>query len=192
MGLFTRLTKVSADAALRMQPKRTARVRDDILYASPAERDTVKEIRDAGERLVAGGLTPATLGAVAVTRTDATKTRTIPGADLRRIDNRMLELVNEDDSHPVVAALRSAGAAVWAHPPHLLALRDASGLADHGELSASVGAIAFDPPTPGSGVSVFAGRGVIATGADPSDAVTLLETAELLAKIGYYEGGTNG
>lgn len=192
MGLLTRLTKISADAALRMQPKRTAHVRDDILYAAPAERDTVKEFRDAGERLVAAGLTPATLGAIAVTRTDATNTRTIAGADLRRIDNRMLETVAESDSHPVVAALRFADAAVWAHPTHLLALTDTVGLVGSGELRDLVGDIQLDPISPVVGVSILSSRGVVATGADPGDAVTRLETAELLAKISYYGGDANG
>lgn len=194
MGVLARLTKSSVDLALRIQPRRTARVRDDILYAAPAERETVSEIREAGARLVAAGLAPTTLGMIAVRRNDATITRTIPGTDLRLIDNRFLESVGADDPHPAVAALQSAPAAVWGYPPYLLAMQDTQPIRQIGieELRAVVGEIMLDPPLLGDGVCVLPGRGVVATGADPGEAVTRLEAAELLAKISYHQGGEHG
>lgn len=185
MGLLNRLTKRSVDTALRMQPRRTARVRDEILYAAPAERDNVQHIHDAGKRLVEAGLCPPMLGVVAARRNDKTITRTMSGADLSAIDNRMLETVTADDLHPAVVAVAKAEAAVWAYPPYLMAEPEPEQLADldYPELMEAIGGIVSDPTSLHEGVCVIAGRGVVAAGSDPMNAVTRLEAAELLAKI---------
>ncbi len=185
MGLLNRMTKRSVDMALRMQPRRTARVRDEILYAAPAERDNVQQIHDAGERMVAAGLCPPLLGVVASRRNDATITRTMDGVDLAAIDNRMLATVTSEDDHPVIAAIAECDAAVWALPPHLMATERPEALLDLGypTLAAAVGSFSSDPAGMQPGVCVLPGRGVVAAGTDPEDAVSRLEAAELLAKI---------
>lgn len=185
MGLLNRLTKRSVDVALRMQPRRTARVRDEILYAAPAERDNVQQIRDAGKRLVAAGLCPPLLGVVAARRSDSTITRTMDGADLAAIDNRVLETVTSGDEHPVIAAVAEAEAAVWAFPPHLMAAKQPETLTDldYPTLTEAVGVFSSDPAGMQPGVCVLPGRGVVAAGVDAVDAVSRLEAAELLAKI---------
>lgn len=125
-GIVDRLMRGSVERALKMQPRRTTTIRDELLYAAPQTRDLVASISAAGRRLVDGGLAPRTAGAIAVRRSPTSATRTRPGADLGALDNRMLESVDIDDD-PVLAALRHDGAAIRCWPPALVA---AGGLAD--------------------------------------------------------------
>ena len=121
-GIVSRLMKGSVDRALEMQPRRASRVRDEYLYAAPSARELVAEVVAAGRRLVEGGLAPRTAGAIAVRRSDSKATRTIEGADLSSLDNRMLESVDIDPGDPVVNALRYVEAAILCWPPSLSAL----------------------------------------------------------------------
>ncbi len=123
-GLLNRWMKSSVDRALEMQPRRTGRVRDEYLYAAPSARELVAEIVQVGVRLVEGGLAPRTAGAIAVRRSGSKATRTIEGADLSSLDNRMLESVDIDRDDPVVNALRYDGAAILCWPPSLSALTE--------------------------------------------------------------------
>ena len=121
-GMVNRWMKSSVDRALQMQPRRTSKVRDELLYAAPSAREVVAEIADAGRRLVEGGLAPRTAGAIAVRRSESTATRTAPRADLAHLDNRMLESVKITDDDVVVNALRYDAAAILCWPPELSAL----------------------------------------------------------------------
>ena len=107
---------------MEMQPKRTARVRDDLLYAAPGSRDVVAVIANAGRRLVDGRLAPRTLGAIAVRRNDATVTVTEPGCDIGAIDNRMLETVSLDVDGWWSGPLAHGQAAIRCWPPGLISV----------------------------------------------------------------------
>jgi hypothetical protein len=120
--LINRWMKGSVDRALQMQPRRTSKVRDELLYAAPSAREVVAEIADAGKRLVEGGLAPRTAGAIAVRRNETTATRTALGADLSALDNRMLESVEIDRGDPVVNAVRFDDTVILCWPPALSAL----------------------------------------------------------------------
>ena len=121
-GLVGRMMKGSVDRALRMQPGRVTRVADDLLYASPSQRDVVAEFADAGRRLVEGILAPRTLGVIAVRRTETSASRTAPGADLTQIDNRTLESIDLTGDSRLVEALTHGHAVIVAWPPALLAV----------------------------------------------------------------------
>ncbi|NIA24249.1 MAG: hypothetical protein GWP04_01625 [Gammaproteobacteria bacterium] len=186
-GLLRRIMRRSVDRAVQMQPRRVDRIRNDLLYAAPSERDLVAEIRRAAERLLAAGLAPATLGAVAVRRSDKSATRTAVGADLGCIDNRALDTVPIDDSDPLVAALAFHEAAAWGLPPMLLALAEQHRVpepvvASMSEAAGSIRLGVATEPLP-EGVTVIRGMGVLAVGDDVGTAVTRLEAAEFLATI---------
>lgn len=121
-GLVGRMMKGSVDRALRMQPGRVTRVADDLLYASPSQRDVVAEFADAGRRLVEGGLAPRTLGVLAARRTQTSASRTAPGTDLTQIDNRALESIDLAGDSRVVVALGHGHAVIVAWPAALLAV----------------------------------------------------------------------
>lgn len=183
VGLLDRLMRSSVDRAVRMQPGRTRRIADETLYASPTVRDEVEAITAAGARMVRAGLSPSTLGRIAVRRSPTSATITAEGVDLGAVDNRSLTTVPLDtDLPPVVAVAGGAAAAVWAWPVRLLAL----GSVPHPEpahLIAVAGTIAAtDRPAGDPGVWITA-TGVVAVGIDPGDAVTRLEAAETLAAI---------
>ncbi|NOY55292.1 MAG: hypothetical protein GXP34_04820 [Actinobacteria bacterium] len=177
----------SVDRAVQMQPRRVDRIRNDLLYAAPSERDLVAEIRRAGERLLAAGLAPPTLGALAVRRSAKSATRTAVGTDLGCIDNRALDTVPINDSEPLVTALASHEAAAWGVPPMLLTLAESGRVPDAvvDSMSEAAGSIRLGVatgPFP-EGVTVIRGIGVVAAGRDLDDAVTRLEAAEILATI---------
>lgn len=121
-GLVGRLMKGSVDRALRMQPRRVTRIADDLLYASPSQREVVEQFAAAGRRLVEGGLAPRTLGVIAVRRTETSASRTTKAADLTRIDNRTLESIELDDESWFGGVLRHGDAVIVAWPPSLLAV----------------------------------------------------------------------
>lgn len=123
-GIINRWMKGSVDRALEMQPRRTSRVRDEYLYAAPSARELVAEMVAAGRRLVEGGLAPRTAGAIAVRRSDAKATRTMEGADLSSLDNRMLESVDIKRDDPIVKALRHDVVAILCWPPALSTLTE--------------------------------------------------------------------
>lgn len=112
----------SVDRAMQMQPKRTARIRDDLLYAAPSSRELVAGIADAGRRLVDGHLAPRALGAIAVRRNDATVTMTRDGCDLAAIDNRELETVPLDAAGWWSEPLAHGDAAIRCWPPALVSM----------------------------------------------------------------------
>ncbi len=188
-GMIDRLMRSSVDRALKMQPRRTQKVADELLYAAPSAREDVGVIRAAGARLVDQGMCPAGLGSIAVRRSPKRAALTAIGADLSALDNRHLESVDIDDRvSPTLAALRAgAEAAVYAFPPTLLAL-----LAEGVELETGVSDLAdivgeirvvdhLDDIR--SGLAVLSGRGVVSGHDDPLAAVTRLEAAEALARI---------
>lgn len=188
-GMIDRLMRSSVDRALKMQPRRTQRVADELLYAAPSAREDVGAVREAGERLVRAGFCPAGLGAIAVRRTPKRAAITAIGADLSALDNRHLESVDLDDRvSPALAALRSgAEAAVYAFPPTLLALVSEGvelfvGVSDLADVAGPV-AIVDSVDAIRSGVTVVAGRGVVSGHEDPLAAVARLEAAEALAII---------
>lgn len=188
-GMIDRLMRSSVDRALKMQPRRTQRVADELLYAAPSAREDVGAVRQAGERLVRAGLCPGGLGAIAVRRTAKRAAITAVGADLSALDNRHLESVDLDDRvSPALAALRAgADAAVYAFPPTLLALVaegvdvaiDVSDLADVAGPVRVVDSI----DDVRSGVTVISGRGVVSGHDDPLAAVARLEATEALAVV---------
>jgi ribulose-5-phosphate 4-epimerase/fuculose-1-phosphate aldolase len=189
MGMLDRLMRSSVDRAMRMQPRRTQRVADELLSAAPSNREEVGALAEAGRRLVVGGLTPPTLGALAVRRADSHATLTMPGVDLSAIDNRTLESVAIDDrSSPAMAGIRAgAAAAIHAFPPHVIALAEAGleleplvgTLADRAGLLVVVGSL----DEVATGLSFIPGGGVLATHQTALAAVERLEAADMLAHI---------
>lgn len=198
-SLVSRLMRSSVDRAVRMQPRKAQRMADETLYASPTVRTDVEAIVTAGRRMVTSRLCPSAMGRVAVSRSKTSATISEEGADLGSLDNRHLTTVSTDDDIPVLAGLRAgAEAAVWGWPPSLLAATAAGGVdfPDWGELNAAAGRVVVVDGLDGTidGVTVVRGRGVIATGPTPGDAVTSLEAAETLASIilATDPGRTNG
>lgn len=189
VGLIDRFMRSSVDRALKMQPRRTQKMADEFLYASPSAKDDVAAIRAAGERLVSGGLCPPGMGAIAVRRSTGRATLTAVGSDLRAIDNRHLESVDLDDRiSPALAALRAgAGAAIYAFPPTLLALVAEEGTLDStvSDLAGIVGGlnVVTGVDDVRSGLTVIRGRGVVSGHDDPLAAVARIEAAETLATI---------
>jgi hypothetical protein len=188
-GVFDRLMRASVDRAQRMQPRRTQRAADDLLYAAPSARIEVTAISTAAARLVETGILLPSVGAVAVRRGEDRATITVSGADLREIDNRDLESVELDDRRsPAMAGLRAGGmAAIHAFPPHLLALCAAgetwepavSDLVD----VAGVLQVAYEVDDIRTGLTVLIGRGAVSTHDDPVAAAGRLEAAEMLARM---------
>ncbi len=187
--MFDRLMRGSVERAMKMQPRRTQRVADEFLYSSPSAREEVAAIRQVGARLVGGGLSPPSAGSIAVRRSDTKAGVTLAGADLGAIDNRSLETVDlTDRATPALAGLRAgSNAAVYAFPPHLLALIAAGGEIEPmvSDLADRVGevTIAASVDDVRSGLTVLEGRGVVATHDDVLDALGRLEAAETLARI---------
>lgn len=188
-GVFDRLMRGSVDRALRMQPKKTQRVADELLYASPAAREEVAAMRVAGTRLVDGGLTAPSVGAIAIRRGDDRATVTTVDVDLRSIDNRHLESVGlADRRSPVMAGLRAGGrASIYAFPAHILALASSGAPLEPvvSDLADVVGSMTVvdDVDEIRTGLTALRGRGVISTHDDPVAAVARLEAAELLAHL---------
>lgn len=188
-GMIDRLMRSSVDRALRMQPKRTQKVADELLYAAPSAREDVGAVRAAGIRLVEQGLCPAGLGSIAVRRSPKRAVLTAIGADLSALDNRHLESVDIDDRvSPALAALRAgAEAAVYAFPPTLLALvaqgvELETGVSDLADIVGEVRVVDHLDDIR-SGLGVLSGRGVVSGHDDPLAAVARLEAAEALARI---------
>lgn len=190
-GMIDRLMRSSVDRALRMQPKRTQKVADELLYAAPSSREDVAAIRAAGEALVRAGFVPLGLGAVAVRRSPTRAAVTAVGIDLAAIDNRHIESVDMMDRvTPALAALRAgADAAVHAYPPTLVALVAEGFDLDPGvaELSDTVGPVLVvdDVDAVRSGLSVVRGHGVVAGHDSPQAAAARMEAAEAAARITY-------
>lgn len=188
-GVFGRLMRSSVDRALDMQPKRTQRVADDLLYASPSAREEVASIRSAGARLVECGMLLPSVGSIAVRRGDGRATVTIAGSDLSSLDNRSLESVELSDRRtPAMAGLRAGGrAAIHAFPPYVLVLAGQGWSWDDAvsDLVDIVGSVEYADDVDGvrTGLTVIAGRGVVATHDDPLAVARRLEAAELLARI---------
>lgn len=105
-----------------MQPKRTARIRDELLYAAPGARETVAEIADAGRRLVEGGLSPRRLGSIALRKSETAVTVTEEGCDLTAIDARNLETAETGPESWWVSAIGHGNAVVRCWPPALVAI----------------------------------------------------------------------
>lgn len=121
-GLVSRLVQRSVDRAMDMQPKRTARIRDELLYAAPGARDTVAQIADAGRRLVEGGLAPRRLGSIALRRSETAVTVTEEGCDLAAIDARSLETAETGPESWWASAIAHGDAVVRCWPPALVAI----------------------------------------------------------------------
>ena len=187
--MFDRLMRGSVDRAMKMQPRRTQRVADELLYSSPSARDEVAAIREVGARLVGGGLTPPSAGSIAVRRSDTKVGVTLAGTDLASIDNRSLETVDlSDRSTPALAGLRAgSNAAIYAFPPNLLALVAEGGVIEPvvSDLADRVGDLTIATHLDGirTGLSILTGRGVVATHDGPLEALARLEAAETLARI---------
>ena len=101
------------------------------------------------------------------------------------IDGRSLETVSAD-AGPLARAAAAVGAAVWAHPPALMALAAAGRRVDESvsrDLAECCGRIVFGAEVTEPGVGVVAGEGVVAAGSTAIDAVARLEAAERLATI---------
>lgn len=188
-GVLDRLMRSSVERAMKMQPRRTQKMADEYLYASPSGREEVAELRAVGKRLVDAGLSPAFDGSIAVRRSDRRASVTHRGADLGAIDNRSMESVDlADRSSPALAGLRAgAEAAIYAYPPHLLALTSSDGLPDPtvSDLADRAGDLAVVSAEDDirTGLTVLTGRGVVATHDTPSEALARLEAAEMLARI---------
>jgi ribulose-5-phosphate 4-epimerase/fuculose-1-phosphate aldolase len=175
----------SVERAMRLQPRGTRRMADELLYTAPSERETVAAVRAAGHRMVEAGLTLPTAGVVAVRQGPSSMTISRRGVDVARLDGRHLVRMSTDgevdDDVPETAGLLGrliaggAGAAVWAHPVSLLACA-AAGVEPDGSVSSDLAA-------PAETVTVLPGRGVVAAGNDPQDTVARLEAAERLAEI---------
>jgi ribulose-5-phosphate 4-epimerase/fuculose-1-phosphate aldolase len=186
--LVDQAMRSSVERAMRLQPRGTRRLADELLYTAPAERETVAALRVAGARLVEAGLTLPTAGAVAARHGPSAMTISRRGVDVARLDGRHLVRLpleggadDADDDVPETADLLGrliaggAGAAVWAHPVSLLACA-AAGIEPDGSVSSDLAESAET-------VTVVTGRGVVAAGHDPQDAVARLEAAERLAEI---------
>jgi hypothetical protein len=188
-GVFDRLMRASVDRAQRMQPKRTQRVADELLYASPAARDDVAAIRNAAARLVAVGIMLPTVGAVALRRNDDRATVTIAGTDLTRVDNRSVESIPLADRRtPAMAGIRAGGeAAIHGFPTHVIALCDAGEVWDESvsDLVDVAGAlrVVSEVDDIRTGLTVLRGRGVVSTHDDPVAAAARMEAAEILARM---------
>ena len=188
-GVFDRLMRASVDRAQRMQPKRTQRVADELLYASPAARDDVAALRTAAARLVEVGIMLPTIGAVALRRSDDRAMVTIAGTDLTQIDNRSVESVPLADRRtPAMAGLRAGGnAAVHGFPPHVVALCEAGEAWDESvsDLVDMAGAVRVVSEVDDirTGLTVLTGRGVVSTHDDPVAAAARMEAAEVLARM---------
>ncbi|MGH9242800.1 MAG: class II aldolase/adducin family protein [Acidimicrobiales bacterium] len=184
--LIDQAMRSSVDRALKLQPRKARRVADELLYSAPAERDAVAALHAAGCRLVEARLAVSATGAVAARHGSASMTVSRRGADLTQLDARHLVRValdgdaEPDDAPAAVGLLREiirvgAAAAVWAHPVALLACA-AAGVEPDRSVSDELSAMAET-------VTVIPGRGAVAAGADPLDAVARLEVAERLAEI---------
>jgi ribulose-5-phosphate 4-epimerase/fuculose-1-phosphate aldolase len=158
---------------------------DELLYTAPSERETVAAVRAAGARMVETGMALPTAGTVAARHGPSSMTISRRGVDVARLDGRHLVRMatdgETDDDVPESAGLLArliaggAGAAVWAHPVSLLACAAAGVEPDS--------AVSSDLAGPAETVTVLPGRGVVAAGTDPQDAVARLEAAERLAEI---------
>lgn len=186
-GIFDRVMRASVTVAGRMQPRKALRQADDTLYAAPTSRETVQALKSTGERLVASGVAVNGSTVLGWRRSAHRIGVTVEGADLLALGPGMLTSVGSDDAghaQAVVEAIRAgAGAAVWAHPAALLALA-ASGRLPEGvvkELADRSGRIGW--PADEADVIVHPGLGVLARGADLSDAAARLEAAERLSEI---------
>lgn len=180
-----RAIRSSVARAQRMQPGRVRRVAEETLYSSPAQRPLVEDVRSARDYLVSTGLGTAAASTVAVRRTDRTVAVTREGSMAAEIDGRSLETVSAD-AGPLARAAAAVGAAVWAHPPALMALAAADRRVDESvsrDLAECCGRIVFGAEVTEPGVGVVAGEGVVAAGSTAIDAVARLEAAERLATI---------
>jgi ribulose-5-phosphate 4-epimerase/fuculose-1-phosphate aldolase len=183
--LVDQAMRSSVERAMRLQPRGTRRMADELLYTAPAERETVAAVRAAGARMVEAGLALPTAAAVAARHGPSSMTISRRGVDVARLDGRHLVRLpldgQADDDVPETADLLGrliaggAGAAVWAHPVSLLACA-AAGIEPDGSVSSDLAGSAET-------VTVVPGRGVVAAGHDPQDAVSRLEAAERLAEI---------
>jgi ribulose-5-phosphate 4-epimerase/fuculose-1-phosphate aldolase len=185
-SIIDQAMRASVERAMALQPRKAERVADELLYSVPAERDAVAAIRAAGTAMVEARLALPTAGAVAVQSGSSWMTVTQQGTDLTRIDGRhLIRLGLGDDELPddapaaagLLRELIRAGtaAAVWAHPVWLLA-GAAAGIEPDRSVSSDLAALAAT-------VTVIPGRGVVAAGHDPQDAVARLDAAERLAEI---------
>jgi ribulose-5-phosphate 4-epimerase/fuculose-1-phosphate aldolase len=187
VGILDRFIRSSSDRALKMQPKRVAKVADEYLYAAPAVREEIEGVRNACRRLVEAGLASASLGRIAMKRTDHAVSQIVPGSDLTAVDARHFETADRSLDDPVVEAAAVAGAAVLAHPVSLLALAVAGRTPDTSitYLAEQAGPIEIVDALPSDrpGVWILPSLGAVAIAADVDDAVTRLEAAERLAAI---------
>jgi ribulose-5-phosphate 4-epimerase/fuculose-1-phosphate aldolase len=187
VGILDRFIRSSSDRALKMQPKRVSKVADEYLYAAPGVRDEVEAVRNACRRLIEAGLTSASLGRIAMKRTDHAVSQIVPGTDLTAVDARHFETADRSLDDPVVEAAAASGAAVLAHPVSLLALAAAGRTPDTSItfLAEQAGRIAIVEALPSdeAGVWILPTLGAVAIAENVEDAVTRLEAAERLAAI---------
>jgi ribulose-5-phosphate 4-epimerase/fuculose-1-phosphate aldolase len=185
-NLIDQAMRSSVDRAMQLQPRKARRVADELLYSVPAERETVAALRAAGARMVEAGLAVSAAGVVSAQHGSSWMTVTRQGTDLTRIDGRHLLRIALDgeelpeDAPGATAILRDVirvgpAAAVWGHPISLLACA-AVGFEPDPSASDDLAALAQT-------VTVIPGRGAVAAGEDPLDAVARLEAAERLAEI---------
>lgn len=185
-----RLVRASVAIGMRVQPRKAFRQADQTLYASAVSREMVEAMRSAGQRLMATGVAVNGMTVIGWRRSESRIGLTIPGADLLQLGPSQLTsvasstVVGTTGHDRVVSVVASgAAAAVWAHPPVLLALAASSRIPMGGpsELRERVGRIGFDGG--GLDITVVADEGVLAIGDDPVGAVARLEAAERLAVI---------
>ena len=182
-----RAIRSSVDRAQKMQPRRVRRVAEETLYSAPAQRSLVEDLRSAGEYLISAGLGTRAGSVVAVRRSDRSVAVTRTDTDLTAVDGRSIETAPvAPDGDPVARTAALVGAAVWAHPPALLALAARGGSVDASTsrgLAGRCGPIVSGDDLREPGVGVVAGEGVLAAGSSAVDAVARLEAAERLAPI---------
>ena len=145
-----------------------------------------------------GGVAVNGMAAIGWRRSENRIGVTADGADLLDLGPESLTSVSvaglDEVTGPaleVVRAVRAgAAAAVWAHPPNLLALAASGRLPSRvvGELADRAGTIGLDHHGERFDVTVFPGAGVLAIGIDAADAAIRLEAAERLASV---ERGVN-
>jgi hypothetical protein len=197
-GVLDRLMRASVSMALKVQPRRAFRQADHTLYSSPVSRESLQLLRSAGRRLVGGGIAVNGMTAIGWRRSENRIGVTADGADLLDLGPESLTSVSvaglDEVTGPaaeVVRAVREgAAAAVWAHPPRLLAMAAGGRVPSRvvGELADRAGTIGLGDHGVRFDVTVFPGAGVLAIGTDAADAAIRLEVAERLASV---ERGVN-
>jgi hypothetical protein len=171
----------SVDRAMQMQPRRTARIRDDLLYSAPSSREVVAAIADAGRRLVEGRLAPRALGAIAVRRNDATVTVTREGCDLAAIDNRELETVPADGAGWWSEPLTHGEAAIRCWPPALVSI--GAGFEPVASLAEHMPVISRRPVA--SAIALSEDGSCVSIAETVEAAITAVEVAEHAARIEF-------